>query len=65
MDLVYFTSNFFGIRAADPPYIKLYEDEVEAFKERLTRRAKTKRDAALAEVESDECAQEFPDEVIL
>jgi cell division cycle protein 37 len=32
----------------------MYEDEVEAFKERLTKRAKTKRDAARAEAESEE-----------
>lgn len=35
----------------------MYDDEVDAFKERLTKRAKTKRDAALAEAEAEERAR--------
>ncbi|KAJ1364965.1 hypothetical protein KIN20_025164 [Parelaphostrongylus tenuis] len=41
-------------RSADPQYLKLYTDEVAAFEERLIRRAKEKRDAALAEYEAEE-----------
>ncbi|KAI6184386.1 hypothetical protein M3Y97_00590500 [Aphelenchoides bicaudatus] len=48
---------FKKIRAADPSYMKMYDDEVDSFKERLTKRAKTKRDAALAEAESEERAR--------
>jgi len=45
---------FKKIRAADVAYMKMYHDEVDAFKERLTKRAKTKRDEAFAEVEAEE-----------
>lgn len=48
---------FKKIRAADAEYMKMYHDEVDAFKVRLTSRAKTKRDAALAEAESEERAR--------
>ncbi|KAI6227872.1 Hsp90 chaperone protein kinase-targeting subunit [Aphelenchoides besseyi] len=48
-------STFFKkIRAADESYMKMYHDEVDSFKERLTKRAKTKRELALAEAESEE-----------
>jgi hypothetical protein len=63
--LVYFTSNYFRIRAADPPYIKMYEDEVEALKERLTKRAKTKREAVLAEVESEDRARRIQESSVI
>ncbi|PIO54776.1 Cdc37 protein, partial [Teladorsagia circumcincta] len=43
-------------RSADPQYLKLYTDEVAAFEDRLRRRAKEKRDAALAEYEAEEKA---------
>ncbi|XGW11573.1 hypothetical protein V3C99_012785 [Haemonchus contortus] len=45
---------FKKFRAADPQYLKLYTDEVAAFEDRLRRRAKEKRDAALAEYEAEE-----------
>uniref|UniRef100_A0A0K0CSU3 Hsp90 chaperone protein kinase-targeting subunit n=1 Tax=Angiostrongylus cantonensis TaxID=6313 RepID=A0A0K0CSU3_ANGCA len=45
---------FKKFRSADPQYLKLYTDEVAAFEERLIRRAKEKRDAALAEYEAEE-----------
>ncbi|VDO97164.1 unnamed protein product [Heligmosomoides polygyrus] len=45
---------FKKFRAADPQYLKLYTDEVAAFEDRLRRRAKEKRDAALAEFEAEE-----------
>lgn len=47
----------FRIRAADDSYMKMYHDEVDAFKERLTKRAKEKRDAAFAEAEAEERAR--------
>lgn len=46
--------SFSRFRAADPQYLKLYTDEVAAFEDRLRRRAKEKRDAALAEFEAEE-----------
>ncbi|KAK6030404.1 Cdc37 Hsp90 binding domain protein [Ostertagia ostertagi] len=45
---------FKKFRSADPQYLKLYTDEVAAFEDRLRRRAKEKRDAALAEYEAEE-----------
>ncbi|VDM78307.1 unnamed protein product, partial [Strongylus vulgaris] len=45
---------FKKFRSADPQYLKLYTDEVAAFEDRLRRRAKEKRDAALAEFEAEE-----------
>uniref|UniRef100_A0A1I7XTP3 Hsp90 chaperone protein kinase-targeting subunit n=1 Tax=Heterorhabditis bacteriophora TaxID=37862 RepID=A0A1I7XTP3_HETBA len=39
---------------ADPQYMKLYNDEVAAFEDRLKRRAKEKREAAIAEYEAEE-----------
>ncbi|KHJ89464.1 Cdc37 protein [Oesophagostomum dentatum] len=45
---------YLTFRAADPQYLKLYTDEVAAFEDRLRRRAKEKRDAALAEYEAEE-----------
>jgi cell division cycle protein 37 len=50
--------NFFKkFQAADPSYMKMYEDEVVQFQERLRRRAKEKRDQAIAEYESEEKAK--------
>ena len=39
----------------------MYDDEVESFKERLTKRAKTKRELALAEAESEEKERRIKD----
>ncbi|CAJ0573490.1 unnamed protein product, partial [Mesorhabditis spiculigera] len=50
--------NFFKkFQSADPTYMKMYEDEVTQFQDRLRRRAKDKRDQAIAEYESDEKAK--------
>ncbi|KAH7706973.1 Hsp90 co-chaperone Cdc37 [Aphelenchoides avenae] len=50
--------NFFKkIKAADAAYMKMYYDEVEAFKDRLRKRAQTKREEALQEYEADEKAK--------
>jgi len=51
-------ANFFKkIRLADPSYMKMYFDEVDAFKGRLRKRAKDKRDAAINEYEAEERAK--------
>ncbi len=44
----------FRFRAADPTYMKAFREEVEAFQDRLRKRAKDKRDAAIAEYEAEE-----------
>ncbi|KHN88711.1 putative Hsp90 co-chaperone cdc37 [Toxocara canis] len=50
--------NFFKkFRSADPEYLKSYRAEVEAFKDRLRKRAKDKRDAAIEEYEAEEKAK--------
>uniref|UniRef100_A0A915AJ20 Hsp90 chaperone protein kinase-targeting subunit n=3 Tax=Parascaris univalens TaxID=6257 RepID=A0A915AJ20_PARUN len=50
--------NFFRkFRSADPSYMKLYQSEVEAFKDRLRKRGKDKRDAAIEEYEAEEKAK--------
>jgi len=47
--------NFFKkFRAADPTYMKAFHEEVEGFKDRLRKRAKDKRDTAIAEYEAAE-----------
>ncbi|PAV60763.1 hypothetical protein WR25_25428 [Diploscapter pachys] len=47
--------NFFKkFAAADPSYMKMFKDEVASFQDRLRRRAKEKRDAAIAEYEAEE-----------
>jgi cell division cycle protein 37 len=47
--------NFFKkIAAADAAYMKMYHDEVAAFRDRLRKRAKDKREAALDEYEAEE-----------
>lgn len=47
--------NFFKkFKAADPTYLRLYEQEVTAFEERIKKRAKEKRDAAIAEYEAEQ-----------
>ncbi|CAD5216984.1 unnamed protein product [Bursaphelenchus xylophilus] len=48
---------FKKIRAADEAYIKMYDDEVDAFKARLIKRGREKREAAIAEVEAEEKAE--------
>ncbi|KAI1727800.1 cdc37 hsp90 binding domain-containing protein [Ditylenchus destructor] len=46
--------NFFKkIRQADVSYMKMYHDEVDAFKERLRKRAQEKREAAMTEAEAE------------
>lgn len=47
----------FRFRSADPSYMKLYQSEVEAFKDRLRKRGKDKRDAAIEEYEAEEKAK--------
>ncbi|VDM37872.1 unnamed protein product [Toxocara canis] len=47
----------FRFRSADPEYLKSYRAEVEAFKDRLRKRAKDKRDAAIEEYEAEEKAK--------
>lgn len=48
-------SSFFKkIRQADPSYMKLYQDELCSFMERLKKRGKDKRDDALREYEAEE-----------
>ena len=42
------------IQKADVEYRKGFEDELQAFKERIRRRAKEKLDAAIAEAEEEE-----------
>uniref|UniRef100_A0A914ZYM4 Hsp90 chaperone protein kinase-targeting subunit n=1 Tax=Parascaris univalens TaxID=6257 RepID=A0A914ZYM4_PARUN len=50
--------NFFRkFRCADPSYMVMFREEVEAFKDRLRKRGKDKRDAAVAEQEADEKAK--------
>lgn len=50
--------NFFKkFRCADPSYMVMFREEVEAFKDRLRKRGKDKRDAAVAEQEADEKAK--------
>ena len=44
----------FRFAAADPSYMKMFKDEVASFQDRLRRRAKEKRDAAIAEYEAEE-----------
>uniref|UniRef100_A0A914UT87 Hsp90 chaperone protein kinase-targeting subunit n=1 Tax=Plectus sambesii TaxID=2011161 RepID=A0A914UT87_9BILA len=47
--------NFFRkFKAADPSYLKMFRSEVEAFQDRIRKRAKDKRDAAIAEMEKEE-----------
>lgn len=45
------------IQVADVEYKKGFEDELQAFKERIRRRAKEKLEAAIAEVEEEEKAK--------
>lgn len=46
--------NFFKkIRQADPSYMKMYHDEVEAFRDRLRKRAQEKREAAVDELDAE------------
>ncbi|MCP9262325.1 Hsp90 co-chaperone Cdc37 [Dirofilaria immitis] len=50
--------NFFKkFRAADPSYAKMFRQEVDAFCDRLRKRGKDKRDAAIAEYEAEEKAK--------
>lgn len=50
--------NFFKkFRAADPSYSQMFRQEVEAFCDRLRKRGKDKRDAAIAEYEAEEKAK--------
>lgn len=50
--------NFFKkITAAEHMYMKMYQEEVESFKERLRKRAKDKREAAIDELEVQEKAK--------
>lgn len=50
--------NFFKkFQIADPSYLKMYEEEVTAFQDRLRRRAKEKRETAVAEYEAEEKAK--------
>ncbi|VDO14779.1 unnamed protein product, partial [Brugia timori] len=50
--------NFFKkFRAADPSYAKMFRQEVDAFCDRLRKRGKDKRDAAIAEYETEEKAK--------
>ncbi|VDN18657.1 unnamed protein product [Gongylonema pulchrum] len=50
--------NFFKkFRAADPSYLKVFRQEVDAFCDRLRKRGKDKRDAAIAEYEAEEKAK--------
>uniref|UniRef100_A0A0R3RQX0 Hsp90 chaperone protein kinase-targeting subunit n=1 Tax=Elaeophora elaphi TaxID=1147741 RepID=A0A0R3RQX0_9BILA len=50
--------NFFKkFRAADPSYTKMFRQEVDAFCDRLRKRGKDKRDAAIAEYEAEEKAK--------
>lgn len=45
--------NFFKkIRQADPGYMKMYRSEVDAFRERLCKRAREKRQAAVDDMEA-------------
>uniref|UniRef100_A0A914HV96 Hsp90 chaperone protein kinase-targeting subunit n=1 Tax=Globodera rostochiensis TaxID=31243 RepID=A0A914HV96_GLORO len=47
--------NFFKkFRAADEMYMKLFSDEVDAFKDRLRKRARDKREAMINEVQAEE-----------
>ncbi|KAL3077252.1 hypothetical protein niasHS_013241 [Heterodera schachtii] len=47
--------NFFKkIRIAEQSYMKMFTDEVEAFKDRLRKRARDKREAMLSETEAEE-----------
>ena len=45
------------ITAAEHMYMKMYQEEVESFKERLRKRAKDKREAAIDELEVQEKAK--------
>ncbi|CAD5212498.1 unnamed protein product [Bursaphelenchus okinawaensis] len=45
---------FKKIKAADAAYMKMYDDEVEAFQQRLIKRGREKREAAIAEIEAEE-----------
>lgn len=45
------------IQKADAEYRKGFEDELQAFQERIRRRAKEKLDAAIAEAEEEERAK--------
>ncbi|KHN84493.1 putative Hsp90 co-chaperone cdc37 [Toxocara canis] len=50
--------NFFKkFRSADPTYMALFHEEVESFKNRLRKRGKEKRDAAISEEEADSKAK--------
>lgn len=42
------------LNMADPSYMKMYHAEVAAFEDRLRKRGKVKRDAALEELEAEE-----------
>ncbi|CCD63937.1 putative Hsp90 co-chaperone cdc37 [Caenorhabditis elegans] len=48
---------FKKFEAAEPVYMKHYQDEVKAFEDRLRTRAQTKRDAAMEEAEAEEKAE--------
>lgn len=47
----------YRFRAADPSYAKMFRQEVDAFCDRLRKRGKDKRDAAIAEYEAEEKAK--------
>ncbi|VDN05383.1 unnamed protein product [Thelazia callipaeda] len=50
--------NFFKkFRAADPTYAKMFHQEVDSFCDRLRKRGRDKRDAAIAEYEAEEKAK--------
>lgn len=47
----------YRFRAADPAYLRMFRQEVDAFCDRLRKRGKDKRDAAIAEYEAEEKAK--------
>lgn len=53
MDKIAAKTTFSRIRQADVAYMKMYHDEVDAFKERLRKRAQEKREAAMTEAEAE------------
>jgi cell division cycle protein 37 len=52
--IIYSCNIHFRIRSAEEVYMKMYTDEVDAFKQRLRKRAKDKREETLNELELEE-----------
>ena len=51
----------FRFKAADPAYMQMFRNEVQAFQDRIRKRAKEKREIAIAEMEEEERQKRIAD----